>query len=1062
MRFTNDAHAELSPTLAILSCLFNPATPFVNYHRATPLLFGNYDPLVTTSTDFASWIPLPSQGLELAHLVNAINIFGEHEGFHIVREILLHPEQCCIAGLCTFMSVMETASIFMTTPSKQEFVVPTVDKLVHHVETGLMAGDAFKGFREDGDGENGGSHSGIHVNLLALLQSCKEASRAAQKLEASTDGKTAMLQREIVLRLLQSSNFTRQLAGVKELNNVLQRSIESDESMEAALDTLLAEDQEEEQEEQPLKDERELQKEHERGELQEKGREGGGRADDEEKKEGTGATMTASRKRSRSEDAASQDAMDKANRSTTGDALENDKNDTAAKGQETADTSAYSMMVDGSNGMENNETGQTSDTASENATSSDEIKGEDGSINTKSSPEEEGTSRGDNVGTSPVDGIATTKGRRRPTTERTSKPPVLGAALSSTFQWIKGRDIVRLVLGSNLHQSQYVDAAQKVLVTLLRYKQLDDRHVEYLWHITEDATTFEDIKVNVYGMLAALAPHVDPGGRRRFFDRIRSRIATGDDPDFLKIFDLLKLIACHDKEWVLATTITEMLCDVLFDAMHATVSFTTDKVLVDVCAEYENIPQEFTEKMPLVLAAERCVSCLMTRDASAVSAMCQLAMLLDMSMKQISPAKIILDCLNDENQLLNLMFDSLAHFLKTQKERITNAEWENQANNKDGVDDHAADVLPNLGPFDHITVVKAHYRLLKIIAEEGTYYINFKQLCLLLDFGTCNAITTADTSESWNLLFSLLLGSKEIEQSDGTKFFKHHLCHLHPDHISTFKAWRTFITFMFAVGHWEKEILPGVAVDELIQEIRLMETSNWNERTRKLLREVALNGEEKISRRASSLLAQLVAFTSRRAMTPSAHQALLHREVSVWREELLDAARTAWGRLPETWHESPQMVLDSDKSKQRHALQRAQRAMNFLSLLIEQGYARALPSTFAHAASYRDSDVELDVRVQCVGPLSTLHQSNAEQHAHFLEQDEETAVLHGGRAIVTGLKNLPLSAATKNVSLSMPVILPRNSYIGTLRMHVANMAYQETKAWVSPSHFRILSGVCID
>ncbi len=71
--------------------------------------------------------------------------------------------------------------------------------------------------------------------------------------------------------------------------------------------------------------------------------------------------------------------------------------------------------------------------------------------------------------------------------------------------------MVQLLLKSNLHQQQYAEQAQKVLVALLSLNRLSDDHLARLWSLTEDATTFEEIKANAYGMLGTLGPHMKVG-----------------------------------------------------------------------------------------------------------------------------------------------------------------------------------------------------------------------------------------------------------------------------------------------------------------------------------------------------------------------------------------------------------------------------------------------------------------------------------------------------------------------------------------------------------------------
>lgn len=69
------------------------------------------------------------------------------------------------------------------------------------------------------------------------------------------------------------------------------------------------------------------------------------------------------------------------------------------------------------------------------------------------------------------------------------------------IEWIKQNNVAQEVIKSNLHLTQYSEQAQKVLALLLKHKCLGDEQLEFLWQLTADASTFEDIKTNVHTML---------------------------------------------------------------------------------------------------------------------------------------------------------------------------------------------------------------------------------------------------------------------------------------------------------------------------------------------------------------------------------------------------------------------------------------------------------------------------------------------------------------------------------------------------------------------------------
>ncbi|GAB4819604.1 hypothetical protein N2152v2_006650, partial [Parachlorella kessleri] len=80
--------------------------------------------------------------------------------------------------------------------------------------------------------------------------------------------------------------------------------------------------------------------------------------------------------------------------------------------------------------------------------------------------------------------------------------------MQATLHWLREGGVVRQVLKQNLHQAQYAEQAQKVLRLLLRYGALADDDLAFLWNLTQDGTTFEGVRANVYSMLGQLAPQL--------------------------------------------------------------------------------------------------------------------------------------------------------------------------------------------------------------------------------------------------------------------------------------------------------------------------------------------------------------------------------------------------------------------------------------------------------------------------------------------------------------------------------------------------------------------------
>ncbi len=100
------------------------------------------------------------------------------------------------------------------------------------------------------------------------------------------------------------------------------------------------------------------------------------------------------------------------------------------------------------------------------------------------------------------------------------------AAVTDMLAWITERDIVHMVLASNLHHQQYAEHAQKVLCFLLKQGGLSDAHLDFLWHLTEDGATHEEIRANAHYILGSLAPHMAVTQRDKLFQQLLMRAAA--------------------------------------------------------------------------------------------------------------------------------------------------------------------------------------------------------------------------------------------------------------------------------------------------------------------------------------------------------------------------------------------------------------------------------------------------------------------------------------------------------------------------------------------------------
>ena len=87
-----------------------------------------------------------------------------------------------------------------------------------------------------------------------------------------------------------------------------------------------------------------------------------------------------------------------------------------------------------------------------------------------------------------------------------------------------------------------------MLANLLQHGALSDDAIAFLWQLTQDATTFEGVKSNAYGILASLGPHLEPPQLAELFTRLQARAATSGVSEATSICALLVGMAQQDKK----------------------------------------------------------------------------------------------------------------------------------------------------------------------------------------------------------------------------------------------------------------------------------------------------------------------------------------------------------------------------------------------------------------------------------------------------------------------------------------------------------------------------------
>ncbi len=164
-------------------------------------------------------------------VADLINLFGTCHGLDVIISALQAPDRCGITGVHMFINVLSFAVVSLL-PEYREEIRPSIHAVLKYIEQGFSAANDFSIFEEeDGGGSGGGNNSdavddgqpAYHV-LTLVMHCCCDISSFFSDGGLEECAMAAPLQRELVLRLLRSGHFTRQLAAVKELYQLYTRA----------------------------------------------------------------------------------------------------------------------------------------------------------------------------------------------------------------------------------------------------------------------------------------------------------------------------------------------------------------------------------------------------------------------------------------------------------------------------------------------------------------------------------------------------------------------------------------------------------------------------------------------------------------------------------------------------------------------------------------------------------------------------------------------------------------------------------------------------------------------
>ena len=156
----------------------------------------------------------------------ALNVLNHWlPGFQILCEILKHPDRCGISGCATFLQPIPAISSHLVRNRLRELKAG-MKAVLNYIEAGFEAADGFSAFESPYDSGT----KNTYLLAIEVLNSCftftrwffMEGKVSIDIIDEILD-LLIILQQEVVLRLLSSENFARQLASVKELEALIDR-----------------------------------------------------------------------------------------------------------------------------------------------------------------------------------------------------------------------------------------------------------------------------------------------------------------------------------------------------------------------------------------------------------------------------------------------------------------------------------------------------------------------------------------------------------------------------------------------------------------------------------------------------------------------------------------------------------------------------------------------------------------------------------------------------------------------------------------------------------------------
>jgi hypothetical protein len=183
------------------------------------------------------------------------------------------------------------------------------------------------------------------------------------------------------------------------------------------------------------------------------------------------------------------------------------------------------------------------------------------------------------------------------------------ASLQAFLEWVHAEKIVDQILHTNLHQPQYSEAAQRLLVHLARHNAVTAAHISFLWDLIEDTATFEDIKLNVCSILGALTPHLPTETQRNVLQRA-AEMALSESPPLLTLsLKLLESISRNDSDYTMPHEVLNTLCCIILRT-EAPLEAATSAYLSDAVLRYIECSAPGTDRDWARLVTQKCTEAL--------------------------------------------------------------------------------------------------------------------------------------------------------------------------------------------------------------------------------------------------------------------------------------------------------------------------------------------------------------------------------------------------------------------------------------------------------------------